>query len=159
MSLTDIPALAVVEDAAPLVEWAVKMLESIPDLTRRFSIQCANVADLTGLCGLVIARKSLLGLAGCTGLKVDVRDSYTLTHSQGHNNLSWGKLAWKEDLRFFPTRTDLVSFGRLNSVPSRWNLLNLRSLPANSEPRSAEVRARRTTNVSESCLRDSDSLY
>ncbi len=66
------------------------MLESIPDLTKRFLIQCANinVADLTGLCGLIVARKSSLGCAGSTGLKVDVRDSYTLMHSQGHNNLS-----------------------------------------------------------------------
>ena len=53
MSLTDNPALVAVEDAAPLVEWALKMLESIPDLTNRFLIQCANVGDLTVLCGLI----------------------------------------------------------------------------------------------------------
>ena len=49
---TDNPALVAVEDAAPLVEWALKMLEPIPDLTNRFLIQCANVGDLTVLCGL-----------------------------------------------------------------------------------------------------------
>lgn len=64
------------------------MLESIPDLTNRFLIQCANVGDLTVLCGLIVARKSLLGCAGSTGLKVAVRDPYTLWHSQGHNSLS-----------------------------------------------------------------------
>ena len=63
------------------------MLDSIPDLTRRFLIQWANVTDLTRLCGLIIARKSLLDCAGPTGPNMDVRDSYTLKHSQGHNSL------------------------------------------------------------------------
>ena len=49
MSLNDSPALAAVEEAAPLVEWALKMLESIPELDRRFLIQWAKVTDLTGL--------------------------------------------------------------------------------------------------------------
>lgn len=30
-------------------------------LISKFLIQCANVVDLTGLCGLIVARKSLLG--------------------------------------------------------------------------------------------------
>ena len=61
-----------------------------------------SCADLSGLCGLIVARKSLLGCAGSTGLKVDVRDRqilshftslkvdvrdlYILRHSQGHNS-------------------------------------------------------------------------
>ena len=45
----DSPALAAVEEAAPLEECALKMLESIPELDRRFLIQWAKVADLTGL--------------------------------------------------------------------------------------------------------------
>ena len=37
------------EEAAPLVKRASKMLESVPELDRRFLIQWAKVADLTGL--------------------------------------------------------------------------------------------------------------
>ena len=37
------------EEAAPLVKRALKMIESIPELDRRFLIQWAKVADLPGL--------------------------------------------------------------------------------------------------------------
>ena len=49
-------ALAAVDDVTPPLEWAVKTLETILDLTIRFLIQCANVADFTGLCGLIVLR-------------------------------------------------------------------------------------------------------
>ena len=69
ISLTESPVLAAVEDVAPLVEWPLKMVESMPELERRFLIHVAKVVDLTGLWGLIVARKSLLGYPGSKCLK------------------------------------------------------------------------------------------
>ena len=69
------PSPSGVEDAIPLVEWPLKMVESIPELERRFLIHLAKVGNLTGLWGLIVARKSLVGCPGSKGLKAAVRAS------------------------------------------------------------------------------------
>ena len=61
-----------VEDTTHLVEWPLKMVESIPELERRLLIHLAKVVNLTGLWGLIVARKSLLDSPGSKGLKTVV---------------------------------------------------------------------------------------
>ena len=57
MSLVVIPESAVAEVDAPLVEWAVKVLMSIPDIFKTSFNHRAIVQGAIGLRGLTIATK------------------------------------------------------------------------------------------------------
>lgn len=110
------------------------MLESIPDLTRRFSIQCANVADLTGLCGLVIARKILLGLAGSTGLKVDACERLVHLDALTRTQLVLREARMKRGFEIFSNTNRLGEFWKI-----KFN--SLRMEPPKSEVITCQLRA------------------
>lgn len=81
MSFVVTPALAALEDEAPLTEWAPKVDVSMPDSSSRDLSQRATVLDVTGRFGFMIANSSLVSFPRI-GL---VFASYALSVITGHS--------------------------------------------------------------------------
>ena len=77
------PALAAAEVAAPLTEWALNMLVSMPAFSIMDFSHLAKVEELTGLCGLTTAKDSLVLPSVSCDLKLSVFCSYTLSVAIG----------------------------------------------------------------------------
>ena len=84
MSSVVTPALAAAVAAAPRVECALKMLVSMPALSKTVFSHLATVDGATGLCGLMTPNNSLIEL-GFTQSEFLRFFSYAFSVCTGHN--------------------------------------------------------------------------